>query len=216
MSKLVWDNAGERNFESGVSHVVLYTLDESQAYKNGVVWNGVTGITHSPDGAEPNELWADNMKYATLMSAEKLGLTIEAYQYPPEFEACDGTADLVSGVSIGQQSRKTFGICYRTEVGNDLAAEAGYKLHLVYGCIASPSDRSYETINDSPDAITFSWEVTTTPVPVNGFKAVASVDIDSRKLGAEKLALVEAALYGTDSAEPYMPLPDALKTMLSA
>lgn len=225
MAKLVWDKTGERVYETGVKQAVLYTLNEAGAYANGVAWNGVTAVTESPSGAEPTALYADDMKYLNLMSAEEFGATIEAYTYPDEFAECDGSATLVSGVSIGQQPRKTFGLCYRTTVGNDTDNnEYGYKLHLVYGCLAAPSESAFNTINDSPEAITFSWEISTTPVNVTDHKPTARLTIDSTKADKAKLAKLEAILYGkdpttsggNDGADPRLPLPDEIKTLMTA
>lgn len=214
MSKLVWDQAGERFYETGVSQGVLY-VQEGGAYPKGVAWNGLTAITESPSGAEATPLYADDIKYLNLMSAEEFGATIEAYTYPDEFMACDGSAALTEGVYIGQQTRKAFGLCYRTVLGNDTDSNGyGYKLHLIYGAMAAPSEKAYATINDSPEAVTFSWEVTTTPVSVEGFKPTASVTIDSKKVNAEKLAALEAILYGSDDAEARLPLPDEIITLM--
>ena len=219
---LEWDKSGERYYENGISRGVLYEKDSSGAYVNGVAWNGLTSVQESPDGAEPNELWADNMKYGVLYSAETFGGTIEAYTYPPEFEKCDGSATLATGVTIGQQTREPFGFCYRTEVGNDTGeAGAGYKLHLVYGATASPSDRDYETINDSPDAITFSWEFTTIPVNVAGHKPTSTIIIDSRTADETKLTALEKILYGTpagtgtEAVAARMPLPGEIATLMA-
>ena len=201
MSKIVWDATGERFFETGVDQAVLYILNENNEYNNGVAWNGITSITESPSGADANPLYADNIKYLNLIAAEDFGATIEAYTYPDEWAQCDGSAELATGINIGQQSRKTFGLCYRTKIGNDvLGQEKGYKLHLIYGGLASPSDRSYQTINDNPDAITFSWTITTTPVNVTGHKATACLTIDSTKIAPAKLRILENALYGTNTA----------------
>ena len=187
------------------------------AYPKGVVWNGLTSVTESPSGAEATPLYADDIKYLNLVSAEEFGATIEAYTYPDEFMECDGSAVLIDGAYIGQQARKTFGLCYRTTVGNDVDNTAyGYKLHLIYGALAAPSQKAYATINDSPEAITFSWEVSTTPVPVTGYKPTATLIIDSTKVAPEQMAALEAALYGTDSAEAYLPLPDEVKTILTS
>ena len=211
MAKLVWDESGKRLYETGVRNGVLYVQGENGEYGNGVAWNGLTAVTESPSGAEPTALYADDIKYLELFSAEEFGATIEAYTYPEEFEACDGSASLGTGVTIGQQDRKAFGLCYRTVVGNDVKGnELGYKLHLIYGAKAKPSEKGYQTINDSPEAITFSWEVSTTPVNVAGFKPTASVTIDSTKINADKLKQIEDMLYGTDSAEPKLPLPDEI------
>lgn len=216
MAKLVWDESGKRVYETGVRNGVLYVQDEQGAYSKGVAWNGLTAVTESPSGAEPTALYADDIKYLELFSAEEFGATIEAYTYPEEFEACDGSASLGKGVSIGQQDRKAFGLCYRTVVGNDVKGnELGYKLHLIYGAKAKPSEKGYQTINDSPEAITFSWEVSTTPVNVAGFKPTACVTIDSTKIEAGKLQQIEALLYGGDSVEPKLPLPDEIKQIIT-
>ena len=211
MAKLVWDESGKRVYETGVRNGVLYVQGESGSYENGVAWNGLTAVTESPSGAEPTALYADDIKYLELFSAEEFGATIEAYTYPEEFEACDGSASLGKGVTIGQQDRKAFGLCYRTVVGNDVKGnEHGYKLHLVYGAKAKPSEKAYATVNDSPEAVTFSWEVTTTPVNVAGFKPTASVTIDSTKIDADKLKAIEDKLYGTETQEPTLLLPDEI------
>ena len=215
MAKLVWDKTGERLYETGVKNGVLYTVDDKGAYTKGVPWNGLTGVTESPSGAEATPLYADDIKYLNLMSAEEFGCTIEAYTYPVEFEACNGEAELVPGVKIGQQKRATFGFSYRTAIGNDVeGSDYGYKIHVVYGCLASPSEKAYATINDSPEAITFSWEVTTTPVSVEGFKPTAHLEIDSTKIDAEKLALLEAKLYGSETEEPTLPLPGEIAELI--
>lgn len=217
---IVWDATGERMFETGVDHGVLYPWNTAQnKYDKGVAWNGLTGVTESPDGAEPTDLWADNIKYATLRSAETFGMTIEAYTYPTEFEECDGSAayDSAGAVHIGQQSRKPFGFSYRTKVGSDSDTEASqYKIHVVYNCTASPSERSYETINDSPDAITFSWEVTTTPVNVEGtnYKPVSCITIDVWKLTSSQKKALEDKLYGSSSAEAELPSPANLLALI--
>ena len=220
MSKIVWDATGEKLFETGVDRGVLYLRDEGGDYNNGVAWNGLTAVNESPSGAEPNNLWADNIKYLALVGAEEFGLSVEAYTYPKEFAECDGSAELTTGVTIGQQSRKTFGFCYRTLLGNDVDGDShGYKLHLVYGCLASPSEKGYQTKNDNPEAITFSWDITTTPVNVTGFKPTACLIIDSTKVAAEKLTALETILYGSDSGSsttPRLPLPDEVKTTLAA
>lgn len=216
MAKIVWDESGKRLYETGVKNGVLYIQDETGAYNKGVAWNGLTAVTESPSGAEATPLYADDIKYLELFSAEEFGATIEAYTYPEEFEACDGSASLGIGVTIGQQDRKTFGLCYRTVLGNDVKSnEYGYKLHLIYGAKAAPSEKGYQTINDSPEAITFSWEVTTTPVNVAGFKPTASVTIDSTKIDPEKLKKIEDMLYGEGSTDAKLPLPDELKTILA-
>lgn len=219
MSKLIWDKTGNRYYETGVKNGVLYIPTEG-VYSKGVAWNGLTAVTESPSGAEATALYADDMKYLSLYSAEEFGATIEAYTYPDEFAQCDGSAELTKGVSIGQQARKTFGLCYRTTIGNDTDGnDYGYKLHMIYGCMASPSEKAYATINDSPEAITFSWEVTTTPVSVAGFKPTASITIDSTKADPTKLAALEDILYGKDGepgSEARLPLPDEIKTLMSA
>lgn len=215
MPKLTWDASGERLYETGVKQGVLYVMDNN-VYGNGVAWNGLTAITESPSGAESTPLYADDIKYLDLRSTEEFGATIEAYTYPDEFAACDGSASLADGVSIGQQARKMFGLCYRTTVGNDTdGTDHGYKLHLIYGATASPSEKAYETINDSPEAITFSWEITTTPVSVTGFKPTASITIDSTKADQTCLAALEEKLYGGTSTEPTLPLPDEVKTIMT-
>ena len=215
MSKLTWDASGERLYETGVKQGVLYVMGDN-GYGNGVAWNGLTAITESPSGAESTPLYADDIKYLDLRSTEEFGATIEAYTYPDEFAACDGSASLADGVSIGQQARKMFGLCYRTTVGNDTdGTDHGYKLHLIYGATASPSEKAYETINDSPEAITFSWEITTTPVSVTGFKPTASITIDSTKADPTCLSALEAKLYGGENSEPTLPLPDEVKTLMT-
>ena len=211
MAKIVWDESGKRTYETGVRNGVLYLQDAQGAYTKGVAWNGLTAVTESPSGAEPTALYADDIKYLELFSAEEFGATIEAYTYPAEFEKCDGSASLGTGVTIGQQDRATFGLCYRTVLGNDVkGSEFGYKLHLIYGAKAKPSEKGYQTINDSPEAITFSWEISTTPVNVAGFKPTACVTIDSTKIEPEKLAQIETLLYGDTSAEAKLPLPDEI------
>ena len=217
MAKLVWDEVGKRTYETGVDKGVLYVQDDEGAYGKGVAWNGLTAVNESPSGAEPTALYADNTKYLELTSKEEYGATIEAYTYPDEFEACDGSAEVGTGVVIGQQSRKVFGLCYRTVKGNDVKNnDYGYKIHLVYGCKAKPAQKNYQTINDSPEAITFSWEVSTTPVEVEGFKPTATVTIDSTKVAAEKLKSIEEALYGTESVEPKLLLPSEIIGILKA
>ena len=216
MSKIVWDAIGDHTFETGVRNGVLYLKDAQGAYNTGVSWNGLTSVSESPEGAEPTDLYADDTKYLTLMSAENFKATIEAYTYPVEFEECDGSATIAKGVVIGQQSRKPFGLCYRTAIGNDTDGnEHGYKLHIVYGCQASPSEKQYSTINDSPEAIMFSWEVNTTPVNVTGKKPTATLIIDSTKADKAKLTALEAILYGSESAEPRLPLPDEIATLMT-
>ena len=213
MPKLTWDKSGDRFYETGVSKGVLYPLS-GNAYNKGVAWNGLTAVTESPSGAEATPLYADNIKYLNLVSAEEFGATVEAYTYPEEFAACNGEAELAKGVSIGQQPRQTFGMAYQTKIGNDVNAELGYKIHIIYGALAAPSEKAYNTVNDSPEAITFSWELTTTPVEVTGFKPTAYVVIDSTKVEADKLALLEAKLYGTESEEASLPLPDEIVSIV--
>ena len=216
MSKIVWDAIGEHTFETGVRNGVLYLKDVDGAYNTGVAWNGLASISESPEGAEPTDLYADDIKYLTLMSAENFKATIEAYTYPVEFEECDGSATIANGVVVGQQPRKPFGLCYRTAIGNDTDGnEHGYKLHIVYGCLASPSEKQYSTINDSPDAITFSWEVSTTPVNVPGKKPTATLIIDSTKADKAKLTALEAILYGSEEKEPRLPMPDEIATLMT-
>lgn len=224
MSKLKWDGPGEKLYEAGVDHAVLYPVNASNEYTPGVAWNGITQISENPEGAEPNKQYADNIPYLTLMSAEQLKGSIEALMYPPEWNACDGNVELSTGAFIGQQNRKTFGLCYRTILGNDVAGEDyGYKLHLIYGAKASPSERTHETINDSPEAGSLSWEYTTTPVNVTGHKPTASMEIDSTLVDADKLAALEEILYGkdpttdggTDGVDPRLPLPDEVARILS-
>ena len=220
MAKLVWDQTGDRLYETGVSKGVLYPIQSDGAYSKGVAWNGLSSVTESPSGAEANPIYADDMKYLNLLSAEEFSATIEAYTYPDEFAECDGSADIATGVSIGQQKRKVFGLCYRTVLGNDVDSnDHGYKLHLIYGCMAAPSEKAYNSINDSPEAITFSWEVSTTPVNVTGFKPTASITIDSTKAKKEKLTALEEILYGKDgsdtSTNARLPLPDEIATLMS-
>ena len=217
MSKLIWDATGERYYETGVKNGVLYLKDAQGAYNTGVAWNGLTAVTESPSGAEASPFYADDIKYLNLMSAEEYGVTIEAYTYPDEFAECDGSAALATGVYIGQQTRKPFGLCWRTVLGNDVENnDYGYKLHIMYEGLAAPSEKAYATINDSPEPITFSWEVTTTPVTVAGFKPTASITIDSTKVDEAKLTALEAILYGTEDQEPRLPLPDEIATLMGA
>lgn len=217
MAKLEWDKTGERLYEVGVKMGVLYPIDESGTYPKGVAWNGLTAVTESPSGAEPTALYADDTKYLNLMSTEEYGAKVEAYTYPDEFAECDGSAVIVAGITIGQQPRKMFGLCYRTAIGNDVDNnDHGYKLHLIYGATASPSEKGYTTISDSPDAITFSWDITTTPVNVSGFKPTSSITIDSTKVDETKLAALEAILYGSESEEARLPLPDEIVTLMGA
>ena len=216
MAKLVWDQTGERLYETGIKQGVLY-VKENGTYDNGVAWNGLTAVTESPSGAETTPLYADDIKYLNLLSTEEFAATIEAYTYPDEFMQCDGSAPLSTGVYIGQQSRKTFGMCYRTVLGNDEDNnDYGYKLHLIYGCLAAPSEKGYSTINDSPEAITFSWEVSTTPENVTGHKPTATITIDSTKANKEKLTALEAILYGSETQEPRLPLPDEVASLMAA
>lgn len=215
MAKIVWDATGKRTYETGVNQGVLYVQQDNGSYPNGVAWNGLTAVTESPSGAEATPLYADDIKYLNLVSAEEFGATIEAYTYPDEFAACDGSATLVDGVTIGQQTRKTFGMCYRTVYGNDVGGNGyGYKLHILYGCTAAPSEKAFATINDSPEAVTFSWEVTTTPVNVTGYKPTALLTIDSTKADTAKLKQLEDILYGTESEEARLPLPDEIAQIM--
>ena len=217
MSKIIWDKTGERLYETGIDHCALFVMNDAGEYGAGVPWNGITGITNSPSGAEANPLYADNMKYLNLISAEEFGATITAYTYPDEFGECDGSASPVPGLKIGQQSRKAFGLAYRTLVGNDIEGqEHGYKIHLIYNALAAPSERNYTTVNDSPEAIELSWELTTTPVEVEGFKPTAHIEIDSTKVSPEKLAALEAMIYGSESEEPALPTPTEVINMLKA
>jgi hypothetical protein len=218
MAKLVWDNTGERYYETGVKQGVLYP-QANGLYPKGVAWNGLTAVTESPSGAEATALYADDIKYLSLTSTEEFGATIEAYTYPDEFAACDGSASIADGVSIGQQKRNTFGMCYKTTIGNDVDGnDHGYKLHIIYGALAAPSEKAYATINDSPEAITFSWEITTTPVNVTDAKPTSSIVIDSTKADATCLANLEKILYGGDesNSEPRLPLPDEIKTVMTS
>lgn len=215
-----WDKSGERYWETGTDHCVLYLAGNGN-YSGGVAWNGITGITESPEGADATDLWADNIKYASLRATETFGGTIEAYTYPEEFEQCDGSAALATGVKVGQQSRAKFGLSYRTQKGNDLNDNVGYLLHLIYGASCSPSERAYQTINDSPEAITFSWEFDTSPVNVTGHKATSVITIDSTKADADKLAALEQILYGTpassgvEAVAPRLPLPDEVASIFA-
>ncbi len=218
--KLQWDKIGERLYETGLDRGVLYPMGTNGNYDKGVAWNGLTAVNENPSGAESTPLYADNQKYLNLTSAEDFGATVEAYTYPPEFEVCDGSAEIAPGVTIGQQNRKLFGLSYRTLVGNDTEGqEHGYKLHLVYGAQAAPSQKNRETVNDNPDAVKFSWELTTTPVDVSGFKPTAHLSIDSTKVDAEKLAALEEILYGKDGAsatEPRLPMPAEIAELFKA
>lgn len=221
MSKLVWDQTGERFYETGVEKGVLYlqknkTTDGNKPYAKGVAWNGLTGVTESPSGAEASPLYADNIKYLNLVSAEEFGATVEAYTYPDEFKSCNGESEIAVGVVAGQQSRDTFGLSYVTKLGNDVDGDShGYKIHLIYGCLAAPSERSYATVNDSPEAITFSWEISTTPVDVPGMKPTACITIDSTRVNKEQLAALETILYGDETNEARLPLPSELATIFA-
>lgn len=216
MAKLVWDESGKRTFETGVDHGVLYPTTSAGAYGQGVAWNGLTSITESPSGAEPTNLYADNIKYLTLLSAEDFGGTINAYTYPVEFELCDGTAELGKGVVIAQQPRKVFGLVYRTKIGNDLQGQdAGYKIHIIYGALASPSEKTRDTINESPSAVEFSWTFTTTPVNVTDHAPTAHLTIDSTKADPAALKKIEDALFGTDEEEPKLLMPDEILAILT-
>lgn len=220
MARLEWDKTGEHLYETGVDHGVLYFPDQTGAYKNGVAWNGLISVSESPSGAEATGQYADNIKYLNLISAEEFGATVEAYTYPEEFEACNGNKELVdnTGVYVGQQSRSVFGFCYRTMIGNDTdGQDHGYKLHLVYGCQVSPSEKAYQTINDSPEALTFSWELSTTPVNVTGKKPTALLVIDSTKIDSTKLTRIEAKLYGDESSTgAVLPTPDEIAEILNS
>lgn len=215
MAVLEWDKTGERYYEAGVSKAVLYRKDSTGAYPKGVAWNGLTSVTDSPDGAEETELWADNIKYGSIRSAETFGGTIEAYQSPEEFDACDGCVSVADGVTIGQQTRSSFGLSYVTQIGSDTTTtDDAYKIHIIYGATASPSEQTHDTINDSPDASTLSWEYTTTPVNVTGYKQTSSIVIDSRKADPAKLAALEEILYGSEDAEARLPLPDEIIALM--
>lgn len=217
MAVITWDETGKKFYETGVDHGVLYPISESGKYTPGVAWNGLTALTETPEGAEIEDLYADNIKYLSLLSAETFGGTIEAYTYPDEFMECDGSKELAAGVVAYQQTRKTFGLCYRTVLGNDVDGnDKGYKLHLIYGCKASVSERAYSTINDSPEAITFSWEFKSTPVTVSkdGFKPTSCIIIDSTKVAKEKMTLLENKLYGDVSTEAELPLPDEVLSII--
>lgn len=215
MAKLVWDQSGSRFYETGVSKGVLYPMSITPGtYAEGVAWNGLSSVSESPTGAEPSPIYADNIKYLNLLSAEEFEASIEAFTYPEEFAACDGSAEVSKGMFVSQQPRKQFALCYQTKIGNDLDPDKGFKLHIIYGALASPTERSYETVNDSPEAMTFSWELTTTPVEVTGYKPTAHVVIDSTKADATKLATLLDALYGTEDEEPEILLPDAIAAIL--
>ena len=223
MAKIVWDKSSERLYETGVKNGVLYVQGTGGTYTKGVAWNGLASVTESPSGAEPTPLYADDIKYLNLLSTEEFGATIEAYTYPDEFAECDGSKSIATGVYIGQQARKAFGMCYKTTLGNDTEGnDHGYKLHIIYGALAAPSEKAYETINDSPEAITFSWEISTTPVNVKGSKPTATIVIDSTKANPEKLAALEVILFGADApngegtgTDPRLPLPDEIATLMA-
>lgn len=216
MAKLTWDNAGEKLYETGVDQGVLYVQDTNGTYPKGVAWNGLSSVSESPSGADESAFYADNVKYAALRAAEDYGATVEAYMYPDEWMQCDGSAELADGVFIGQQARKAFGLSYRTLIGNDTEGTAyGYKLHLIYGATASPSEKAYESVNDSPELITFSWEITTTPTAVTGHKPTSCITIDSTKVDKEKLAQLEAKLYGDSSTEASLPSPDEVAAIFA-
>lgn len=215
MAKLVWDQSGSRVYETGVSKGVLYPMSSTPGtYAAGVAWNGLSSVSESPTGAEPSPIYADNIKYLNLLSAEEFEASIEAYTYPDEFAECDGSAEVEPGMFVSQQPRKQFALCYQTKIGNDLNPEAGFKLHIIYGALAAPTERAYETVNDSPEAMTFSWELTTTPVAVTGFKPTAHIVIDSTKADSAKLATLLDSLYGTTTEEPELLLPDAIAAIL--
>ena len=216
MARLTWDNTGKRFYETGVNQGVLYPQDSSGEYPLGVPWNGLVSVTESPSGAEPTPHYADNIKYLNLMSAEEFGANIEAFTYPDEFAICDGSAEIGEGVVIGQQSRKPFGLSYKTLLGNDTdGTDHGYKIHLIYGALAAPSEKNYATVNDTPEAITFSWEVTTSAVPVLGFKPTAQLVIDSTKIMPEQLVSIEKIIYGDETEEARLPLPEEIMGMLA-
>lgn len=217
MSKIVWDKTGDRTYETGVKQCVLYVQNPDGSYPQGVAWNGITAVTESPSGAEASAFYADDIKYLNLRSAEDFGGTIEAYTYPEEFGACNGEAALAEGVIISQQKRRAFGLCYRTILGNDTEEDGyGYKLHFVYGCTASPSEKAYATVGESPEPIAFSWEFTTNPVTIEGYKPTACLVIDSTKVDAAKLASLEAIIYGSDDTEARMPLPSEIAEIFAA
>lgn len=215
MPRLEWDKVGEKLYETGVDQGVLYVQDKTGAYPEGVAWSGLRSVSESPSGAEPSPLYADNIKYLNLLSTEEFAATIGAYYSPEEFDACDGTATLAKGVTIGQQKRKTFGLCYRTKIGNDVDGDDyGYKIKIIYGALAKPSQKEHQTINNDPSAIELSWEVSTTPVKVTGMKPTATLEIDSTKIDAEKLKALEDVLYGTAEKKARLPLPDEIKTLV--
>lgn len=215
MARLVWDEVGSRFFETGVKNGVLYVQNDEGGYNKGVVWNGLTAVTESPSGAEETPLYADDIKYVVFYSNEEFGATIEAYTYPEEFEQCDGSAELIEGVKVGQQARRSFALVYRTALGNDIQGQdAGYKLHIIYGAKAAPSEKAYATVNDSPEAVTFSWEVSTVPVNVSGLKPTSTVVIDSTKCDPEVLAEIEKVLFGSEDQEARLLLPDEIKGLM--
>lgn len=217
MAKLVWDETGSRLYETGTSHGVLYPFKATGEYDKGVAWNGLISVSENPTGGDADPLWADDIKYLELRAREDFEASIEAYTYPDEFAACDGSVELVPGVTIGQQTRQRFGMSYKTLIGNDVkATDYGYKLHLLYGCAVSPSQKQFQTVNDSPEAITFSWDLTTTPVNVTGHLPTACLTIDSTKVPAEKLTALEAILYGDSENEARLPLPDEVASLLAA
>ncbi|MDR2395789.1 MAG: hypothetical protein LBD57_04250 [Endomicrobium sp.] len=216
MAALVWDTTGERFYETGVDHGVLYVMNTDGTYGEGVAWNGLVSVSESPSGAEANAVYADNIKYLNIISTEEFGATVEAYTYPDEFMLCDGSATLGTGVYIGQQARRNFGLVYRTRLGNDVVGDSlGYKIHIIYNATASPSEKAYQTVNDSPEAITFSWEITTTAINATGFRPTASLVIDSVKADATKLASIEAKLFGATSSDAELLLPDDIKAILA-
>ena len=217
MSKITWDGVGERVWEAGVDHGVLYRQDDQKKYTKGYAWNGLINVTEKPEGAEITKLWADNQNYANLMSAEVFKGNIEAYTYPDEFNECEGHKEIVPGARIGQQARVPFGLCYRSMVGDDTSPEpSAYKLHLIWGAMVSPTEKAHNTINENPDAETFNWDFDTTPVPVTGFKPSASMEIDSRTLAKDKMAAIEEILYGAENTEPRLPMPDELIDIMKA
>ena len=216
MSKIVWDEVGKRFYETGVKNGVLYPQDSTGAYPKGVAWNGLTAVNENPSGADASDIYADDDLYLTLRGKEIFGATIEAYTYPDEFGVCDGSAELAQGITIGQQTRKAFGLCYRTAIGNDVdGADHGYKLHLIYGATASPSSKNYQTINDNPEAMTLSWEIKTTPIKVTGHKPTACLTIDSTKVAEGVMKKIEDKLYGTEAGEATLPTPDEILQLIA-
>lgn len=215
MSRLIWDAIGEKFYEMGTKMGVLYPMKEDGSYENGVAWNGLTAVTESPSGAEETKLYADDIKYASLRSAEEYAYTIEAYTYPPEWEPCDGSAQVATGVTIGQQKRKGFGFSWVTTVGNDVSDEVGKKIHIAWNSTASPSEKSYASINDSPDAIIFSWECSTSPVNVSGFRPTSHMEIDYSKLKADTVKAIEDKLWGTENADATLPTPAEIITLVT-